>query len=72
MCYALTSFFGGFFGGGLYARNSGHYWIRAMLFTAGLFPGVCFAIALSLNTIAIFYHSLAAVPFGYIMAVILL
>ena len=43
-----------------------------MLFTATLFPGACFAIAFSLNTIAIFYHSLAAVPFGYIVAVILL
>jgi integral membrane sensor domain MASE1 len=38
----------------------------------GLLAGVCFAIALTLNTIAIFYHSLAAVPFGYILAVALL
>jgi transmembrane 9 superfamily protein 3 len=29
-----------------------------------LHPGLCFGIAFSLNTIAIFYHSLAAVPFG--------
>lgn len=35
-------------------------------------PGLCFGIAFALNTIAICYHSLAAVPFGYIMAVILL
>lgn len=34
--------------------------------------GLCFAIAFVLNTIAIVYKSLAAVPFGYIMAVILL
>mmetsp|Transcript_26103 Transcript_26103/g.57030 ORF Transcript_26103/g.57030 Transcript_26103/m.57030 type:complete len:589 (-) Transcript_26103:1092-2858(-) len=72
VCYALTSFWGGYTSGGFYARNDGKHWIRAMLLTACLFPGVCFAIAFSLNTIAIFYHSLAAVPFGYIMAVILL
>ena len=34
--------------------------------------GMCFGIAFLLNTVAIFYHSLAAVPFGYIMAVVLL
>lgn len=72
VCYALTSFVSGYVSGGFYARNEGRHWIRTMLLTAGLFPGVCFAIAFVLNTIAIFYHSLAAVPFGYIMAVILL
>lgn len=58
--------------GGLYARHEGRHWIRTMLITASLFPGMCFAIAFALNTIAIFYHSLAAVPFAYIMAVLLL
>ncbi|GAX72801.1 hypothetical protein CEUSTIGMA_g256.t1 [Chlamydomonas eustigma] len=72
VCYALTSFIGGFFSGGFYARHEGRFWIRAMLLTASLFPGICFGIAFLLNTIAIFYHSLAAVPFGYIMAVLLL
>lgn len=43
-----------------------------MLLTALLFPGLCFGIAFGLNTIAIFYHSLAAVPVGYIVAVLLL
>ena len=32
-----------------------------MLLTAGLFPVTCFGIAFVLNTIAIFYQSLAAV-----------
>ena len=40
-----------------------------MLLTAGLFPGLCFGIAFSLNTIAIFYHSLAAVPFGTMVVI---
>ena len=50
--------------GGYNMRNDGKNWIRTMIFTAGLFPGVCFGIAFALNTIAIGYHSLAAVPFG--------
>ena len=64
VCYALTSFVGGYVSGGYNARCEGKNWIKTMLLTAGLFPGTCFAIAFSLNTIAIFYHSLAAVPFG--------
>eukprot|EP00798_Chlamydomonas_sp_ICE-L_P018862 gene18862-25415_t len=72
VCYALTSFVGGYVSGGFYARNDGRNWIRTMLATACLFPGVCFGIALLLNTIALCYHSLAAVPFGYIMLVICL
>ena len=39
VCYALTSFIGGFFSGGFYARHEGRFWIRAMLLTASLFPG---------------------------------
>ncbi len=72
VCYSLTSFVGGYVSGGYYARNEGRSWIKVMLLTASLFPGVCFAIASILNTIAIFYHSLAAVPFFYILAVLLL
>lgn len=72
VCYALTSFVGGYVSGGFYARNEGRHWIRTTLLTAMLFPGLCFGIAFMLNTIAIFYHSLAAVPFGYIVAVLLL
>ena len=43
-----------------------------MLLTALFFPGMCFSVAFALNTIAIFYGSLAAVPFLYILAVLLL
>merc|ERR1719439_443066 len=38
VCYALTSFVAGYASGGLYARNDGASWIRAMLLTASLFP----------------------------------
>eukprot|EP00252_Welwitschia_mirabilis_P021822 TRINITY_DN5713_c0_g1_i3.p1 TRINITY_DN5713_c0_g1~~TRINITY_DN5713_c0_g1_i3.p1 ORF type:complete len:589 (-),score=72.83 TRINITY_DN5713_c0_g1_i3:295-2061(-) len=64
VCYALTSFISGYVSGGLYSRNDGKHWIKAMVLTASLFPFTCFAIGFVLNTIAIFYGSLAAIPFG--------
>ena len=56
ICYALTSFVGGYSSGGFYARNEGKAWIHTMLLTACLFPLSCFSIAFVLNTIAIFYQ----------------
>lgn len=72
VCYALTSFLGGYVSGGFYLRHEGKSWIRAMLLTASLYPGATMAIAFSLNTVAIFYRSLAAVPFGTMVVVALL
>ena len=72
ICYALTSFVGGYVSGGFYARQDGQTWIQAMLLTATLFPMTCFGIAFVLNSIAIGYHSLAAVPFGSIVVVVLI
>merc|ERR1711935_208552 len=69
VCYALTSFVGGYVSGGYNARNSGKRWIKTMLLTAGLFPGAVFGIAFFLNTVAISYHSLAAVPFGTMVVI---
>lgn len=40
-----------------------------MILTASLFPFMCFGIGLILNTIAIFYRSLAAIPFGTMVVV---
>lgn len=42
------------------------------LLTAGLFPGACFAIASLVNSVALAYGSLAAVPFRSVLAVLLL
>lgn len=58
--------------GGFYSRNEGTNWIGTMLATANLFPLMCFGIASILNTIAIAYHSLAAVPFGSIVILLLI
>ena len=41
--YCLTSLIAGYTSGSLYARSGGKFWIQAMLWTAGLFPAICFA-----------------------------
>lgn len=50
----------------------GKNWIQAMILTASLFPFMCFSIGLALNTIAIFYRSLAAIPFGTMVVMFVL
>ncbi|RLM69467.1 transmembrane 9 superfamily member 1 [Panicum miliaceum] len=72
VCYALTSCISGYVSGGLYSRNGGKNWIKSMILTASLFPFLCFSIGLVLNTIAIFYRSLAAIPFGTMVVVFVL
>ncbi|AQK71657.1 Transmembrane 9 superfamily member 1 [Zea mays] len=72
VCYALTSFISGYVSGALYSRHGGKNWIKAMAMTASLFPFMCFGIGLVLNTIAIFYGSLAAIPFGTMVVVFIL
>ncbi|RVW75966.1 Transmembrane 9 superfamily member 1 [Vitis vinifera] len=69
VCYALTSFISGYVSGGMYSRNGGKTWIKSMILTASLFPFMCFGIGFLLNTIAIFYGSLAAIPFGTMVVV---
>ncbi|KAG6495782.1 hypothetical protein ZIOFF_043610 [Zingiber officinale] len=72
VCYALTSFISGYVSGGLYSRNGGKSWIKAMIVTASFFPFLCFGIGFVLNTIAIFYGSLAAIPFGTMVVMLIL
>ncbi|MQM16771.1 hypothetical protein Taro_049733 [Colocasia esculenta] len=69
VCYAFTSFVSGYVSGGLYSRSGGQNWITTMILTASLFPFMCFSIGFIINTVAIFYGSLAAIPFGTMVAV---
>lgn len=69
VCYAFTSFLSGYVSGGMYSRNGGKNWIKSMILTASLFPFLCFGIGFALNTVAIFYGSLAAIPFGTMVVV---
>lgn len=68
--YAVSSFIGGYGAGGYYSRNGGRNWIKGMLITGSVFPGACFGIAFLLNFIAVGYGSLAAFPFGTMVAVL--
>ncbi|KAK4413371.1 Transmembrane 9 superfamily member 1 [Sesamum alatum] len=72
VCYAFTSFIAGYVSGGMYSRNGGKSWIKSMILTASLFPFMCFGIGFVLNTIAIFYGSLAAIPFGTMVVVFII
>ncbi|CAN6440195.1 unnamed protein product [Victoria cruziana] len=72
VCYAMTSFIAGHVSGGLYSRNGGKNWIKSMILTASLFPFLCFGIGFILNTVAIFYGSLAAIPFGTMVVVFII
>ncbi|XP_042066809.1 transmembrane 9 superfamily member 1 [Salvia splendens] len=72
VCYAFTSFIAGYVSGGMYSRHGGKKWITSMILTASLFPFLCFGIGFILNTIAIFYGSLAAIPFGTMVVVFVL
>ncbi|KAG8389658.1 hypothetical protein BUALT_Bualt01G0001800 [Buddleja alternifolia] len=69
VCYAFTSFIAGYVSGGMYSRHGGKKWIKSMILTASLFPFLCFGIGFILNTVAIFYGSLAAIPFGTMVVV---
>ncbi|KAG8474152.1 hypothetical protein CXB51_034030 [Gossypium anomalum] len=69
LCYAFTSFISGYVSGGMYSRNGGKSWVKSMILSASLFPFLCFGIGFILNTIAIFYGSLAAIPFGTMVVV---
>ncbi|XP_020571527.1 transmembrane 9 superfamily member 1-like isoform X2 [Phalaenopsis equestris] len=69
LCYAFTSFISGYVNGGLYSRSGGKSWIKSMILTASLFPFLCFGIGFALNTVAIFYRSLAAIPFGTMVVI---
>ncbi|XP_073150086.1 transmembrane 9 superfamily member 1-like isoform X2 [Henckelia pumila] len=69
VCYAFTSFISGYVSGGMYSQHGGKNWIKSMILTASLFPFMCFGIGFILNTVAIFYGSLAAIPFGTMVVV---
>eukprot|EP01087_Luapelamoeba_hula_P020460 TRINITY_DN6986_c0_g1_i1.p1 TRINITY_DN6986_c0_g1~~TRINITY_DN6986_c0_g1_i1.p1 ORF type:complete len:602 (+),score=89.77 TRINITY_DN6986_c0_g1_i1:126-1931(+) len=70
VCYAFTSFIAGYGGGGYYSRSKGESWIKCMLVTATLFPGICFSIAFILNFIALSYDSLNYIPFTSMISVL--
>lgn len=72
ICYSLTSLVAGYSSGALFCRSQGGTWIKTMMLTAGLFPGLCLALTLVLNSVALMYKSLAAVPLTSVLMVLLI
>lgn len=70
ICYTITSFVGGYGGGGFYQRNNGKNWIKNVLLTSCFFPGVCFCIAFVLDLIAVGYGSLSSIPIGTMFVIL--
>lgn len=55
-----------------YKRLGGTNWVNNVLLVTGLFCGPVLATFSYLNTVAIFYRSTAALPFGTIVVIILI
>jgi len=68
--YAGCAPIGGYFGGGLYARNGGDQWISQVLGTAALLPLSICSTAFIVNFIAMYYHAARAIPFGTMMVIL--
>lgn len=66
--YALTAVIAGYTSGSLYKKIGGTAWVHNVLLTVTLFVGPFFIVWSYLNTVAIFYNSTAALPFGTIVA----
>lgn len=61
--YAGCAPIAGYFGGGLYSRNSGEEWIKQVLANAVLLPATVCGVAVVVNFIAMYYHASRAIPF---------
>ena len=70
ICYAGTSLVAGYVSGSLYASSGGAGWIRALGYTASLFPAACAATTLLLNAVSTAYGSLGSVGLGSLAAVV--
>lgn len=68
--YAVTSPIAGYVGGASYRRFGGQQWLKQMLITALLLPGLISSVAFVVNIIAIYYHATKAIPFLTILAVL--
>lgn len=70
--YALTSGVAGYVSASYYRQMEGQKWVGNLLLTAVLFCGPLFAVFCLNNTVAIFYRSTAALPFGTIVIILLM
>ncbi|KAL3692712.1 hypothetical protein R1sor_006363 [Riccia sorocarpa] len=62
--YALTAGISGYVSAHLYRQMGGEQWVRNLIITGSLFCGPLFLVFCFNNTVAIFYGSSQALPFG--------
>ena len=72
MVYAVASVAGGFVSARFYVQSRGTAWVKTMLVTACGFSGAVVGVSALLNTLAIAWSSLAAIPFGTIVIIFLI
>uniref|UniRef100_A0A7S0C8R4 Transmembrane 9 superfamily member n=1 Tax=Proboscia inermis TaxID=420281 RepID=A0A7S0C8R4_9STRA len=61
--YMLCGVFAGYMSSRFYKCFRGRQWQLCTLFTAVMFPGLCFCIFIFFNTVLAFFHSSGSVPF---------
>eukprot|EP01002_Notosolenus_urceolatus_P012712 NODE_427_length_2095_cov_34.292278_g342_i0.p1 GENE.NODE_427_length_2095_cov_34.292278_g342_i0~~NODE_427_length_2095_cov_34.292278_g342_i0.p1 ORF type:complete len:585 (+),score=174.89 NODE_427_length_2095_cov_34.292278_g342_i0:191-1945(+) len=66
--YSVTAVISGFVSGAFYRKLEGKDWVHTCFVTVALFPVPVFFIWAFLNTVAIWYDSTQALPFGTIVA----
>ncbi|CAA7403837.1 unnamed protein product [Spirodela intermedia] len=72
LIYALTSGIAGYTATSMYLQLEGDHWVRNLLLTGCLFSGPLFLTFCFLNAVAIAYGATAALPFGTILAILLI
>lgn len=65
--YSLTAIIAGYVSGSMYKSMGGTAWVNNVMMTTTLFIGPVFLVWAFLNTVAIFYGSTSALPFGTIV-----
>mmetsp|Transcript_95568 Transcript_95568/g.154166 ORF Transcript_95568/g.154166 Transcript_95568/m.154166 type:complete len:594 (-) Transcript_95568:320-2101(-) len=70
--YALSSGAAGFVSARMYVQSRGNAWVKTMMVTGCAFSLACFAVCGVLNGIAIAWASLAAIPFGTIVIMVMI
>ncbi|KAG0340888.1 hypothetical protein BG004_006232 [Podila humilis] len=70
--YAFMSMISGYSSASQYAQYGGRDWVRAMFLTAAFWPGSVVLITSLNNSIAIYYTSSRAIPFGTMVAVLVI
>jgi len=70
--YAFTSFVAGYVSSSFYKKISGDKWVWNIILTSSVFPVPLFVVWSFLNSIAWYYRSTQALPFGTILVIFII